>query len=164
MPLLPGKSKKAMSENIKKEMDSGKPQKQSIAIALSARRASRKKMSQGGAASHSYKSQHAAHDHEMERLEHMSQGGGIAEEIMKRKKRASGGMVDLEESSEEQPNQYDELNMEAAGKELYDDSQLEPQPLDSNEHGDDGLPHDEHDRVERIRMRMKRSGRGMMSG
>jgi hypothetical protein len=35
MPLKSWKSKKVISSNIKKEMKAGKPQKQSIAIALS---------------------------------------------------------------------------------------------------------------------------------
>jgi hypothetical protein len=35
MPLLPGKSQKVISKNIKTEMAHGKPQKQAVAIALS---------------------------------------------------------------------------------------------------------------------------------
>lgn len=35
MPLKAGKSKKVVSENIKTEMQHGKPQKQAIAIAMS---------------------------------------------------------------------------------------------------------------------------------
>ena len=34
MPLIKSKSKKAIGKNIKTEMNSGKPQKQAIAIAL----------------------------------------------------------------------------------------------------------------------------------
>jgi hypothetical protein len=35
MPLKTGKSKKAISSNIKTEMAAGKPQKQAVAIAMS---------------------------------------------------------------------------------------------------------------------------------
>lgn len=38
MPLVKGKSKKAVSENIRTEMAEGKPQKQSVAIALNVAR------------------------------------------------------------------------------------------------------------------------------
>ena len=40
MPLVKGKSKKAVSTNIKKEMEAGKPQKQAVAIALNVARKS----------------------------------------------------------------------------------------------------------------------------
>lgn len=42
-PLKPGKSKKVISENIKTEMEHGKSQKQSIAIALNKAGKSNKK-------------------------------------------------------------------------------------------------------------------------
>lgn len=38
MPLAKGYGKKSISKNIKTEMDAGKPQKQSVAIALSTAR------------------------------------------------------------------------------------------------------------------------------
>lgn len=49
MPLVHGKSDKAFSENVSREMDAGKPQKQAVAIAYSVKReASHKKMGHGG--------------------------------------------------------------------------------------------------------------------
>ena len=46
MPLMHGKSQKAFKHNIEAEMDAGKPQKQSLAIAYSMKR--KKKMCAGG--------------------------------------------------------------------------------------------------------------------
>lgn len=50
MPLMKSRSKKAMSKNIETEMDSGKPQKQAVAIAYSVmKRARKNKKAFGGA-------------------------------------------------------------------------------------------------------------------
>lgn len=43
MPLKKGKSRKAISANIKTEMKAGKPQKQAVAIALNTARRSKGK-------------------------------------------------------------------------------------------------------------------------
>jgi len=41
MPLIKSPSKKAVSENIRREMAAGRPQKQAVAIALSTQRRAR---------------------------------------------------------------------------------------------------------------------------
>lgn len=49
MPLMQGKSKKSFSKNVETEMDEGKPQKQSLAIAYAVmKKNKRKKMAEGG--------------------------------------------------------------------------------------------------------------------
>lgn len=80
----------------------------------------------------------------------------IADAVMaKRKKYADGGMVDLEKNSEEDKNNEDDLSYEAILKEQYDLSQLDEQPHDSNEHGDELEDADEHDMVSSVRKKMR---------
>ncbi len=47
MPLVKSKSKKAFSENVKREMEAGKPQKQAVAIAYSVKRKAQGKKKHG---------------------------------------------------------------------------------------------------------------------
>lgn len=114
MPLMHGKSKEAFSHNVKAEMDSGKPQKQALAIAYSAKRHAmkKKKMAMGGYAHGG----HVKHMEENEKLhphhepmEHkavmdeddeddmplMAHGGmhPVALMIMHKKKMADGGVA-----------------------------------------------------------------------
>ena len=104
---------------------------------------------------------------------HLAHGGdvdehydSIADAILSKKRKAKmmaeGGMVDLEENSEESPNNEDQMSFKANGKEQYDLSQLGDEPEDSNEHGDEREMSEEnqHDMVDSIRrkMKMKRMG------
>ena len=47
MPLLKGKSRKVIGENIKTEIKAGKPQKQAVAIAYSEKREAAKSKTKG---------------------------------------------------------------------------------------------------------------------
>lgn len=59
MPLIPSKSKKAFSKNVETEMEHGKPQKQSLAIAFNVKRkAGKKKYAEGGKVNESAASEH----------------------------------------------------------------------------------------------------------
>lgn len=49
MPLVKSKSKKAISQNIRTEMEAGKPQKQAVAIALNVARKKGAKIPKKGA-------------------------------------------------------------------------------------------------------------------
>lgn len=180
MPLIKGKSKKAFSHNVASEMDAGKPQDQSLAIAYNMKRKNSKKMAYGGMAENDAEpsmpqakpdNMRPAEDEYM--ADHFAKGGmadadehysSIADAILAKKKKAKmmadGGMVDIEENGEEEGSSpYDDMNADAAMKELYDDEQLRAQPEDSNEKGDD-ISSDSHDMVDAIRKKY-RAKKGM---
>jgi hypothetical protein len=93
----------------------------------------------------------ASDDREMDMLT-----DSIADSIIrKRKMMAEGGQVDLEANSREDKNNEDDMSHEALLKEQYDDSQLSPQPRDSNEHGHELSDEDAHSMVEAIRRKLR---------
>lgn len=78
--------------------------------------------------------------------------------MKKRRMMADGGEVDLQENSNEDLNNEDQMSYDAARKKTYYDlDQLEDQPMDSNEHGDDLTDEDEHNQsmIGMIRRKMK---------
>lgn len=201
MPLIKGSSRKSIGKNIETEERNGKPQKQSIAIALNTARMAKKKSKGSGsmqemegpesiadAVMSKRKAQRMAEGGEVEgetlgsrigfpgaepRAKKMAYGGMAEDDnephmpMRKPDNRrlpieeymadhfAEGGMVDLNEESEEQPNEYDEQNELAANRPQYDDSQISPQPRNSNEHGDMLDDEDEHGLSAAIRARIK---------
>lgn len=189
MPLIKSKSKKAFEENIKSEMDAGKPQKQSLAIAYAVKRKAPKKMAEGGEVSFWDKVKEAAKpkslvpagqaeeraaawDPSKQKPVKKAKGGeighpaSISEAIMrKRKMMAEGGEAEeheepLEENSEETPDLFSELNLEAGEGENYSEhaalDELD-QPEDSNLMGDDREKDrsDIHSMVDKIRARIR---------
>ena len=175
MPLIKRPSKKAFDHNMKAEMDAGKPQDQSLAIAYDVQRRSKKKMARGGMVEQDRMAADASapatpmRKPDNRRLPmdeymapKMADGGEVAprsisEAIMRKRKMmmAEGGEVDLDcYEDPANPNGYDDENMDAVMKELYDDYQIGPEPMDSNEHGDD-IESDKHDMVSMIRRKMR---------
>lgn len=156
MPLIHGKSKNAPSN------DSPAPESKSLAVAYSIKRNAQKgKMAKGG---HVHGEECMAEGgmcyakggevHEMDSFERPNT---LAEAIMnsrKDKMYAEGGMADIEDNGEEMSNDLDDLNEDAVKKELYDDSQLEAQPMDSNEDGD-SIDSDAYDMVSAIRKKIR---------
>lgn len=101
--LLKSKSKKAFSHNVETEMDSGKPQKQALAIAYSMKKKA-KKMAMGGMASsctehcnspcevHEQANLPMEHDEAMERTNDAAMAEDMVGRIMQ-KRMSKGGMV-----------------------------------------------------------------------
>lgn len=162
--MLKFKSKKPMDEGMDMDAADAKP---SLATAMAVRR-NVKKMAYGGAADRATNAvppePRKPDNMRPPEAEYMAnrfaQGGevddhydGIASAIMRKKRMAAGGMVDINENAEESgQSPYDDMNSEAAMKELYEDDQLGPQPESSNEHGD---ADDDYSVSSQVRKRMK---------
>lgn len=119
MPLIHGKSKKAFEKNVSTEMHSGKPQKQSLAIAYNIQRQAKKKAAKGGVA------------HELPEVEH--EEGSTADRILARKKMAQGGMVDLKEVYDE-PEVEEELDFGTSPDSLEEEPSEAQSRVDSIRH------------------------------
>jgi len=174
MPLIQGKSKKTFEKNVSTEMKSGKPQGQALAIAYNVKRKNqRKKMADGGEAKRSpaWTEQQNVDQDRSEQFQKGFKGPsliegikGLFEKKKERQKLAEGGeveeqlpegMVDLNENAEEEGSSpYDSMNSNAVMKELYDLSQLDEQPHDSNLR-DVEIESDDHDMVDQIRRKYK---------
>lgn len=145
MPLIKRKSDKALSHNIKAEMDAGKPKKQALAIALDVQRRARK--SKGG----------RIVDIAPEASEKPS---SMAEAIMKKRKMAHGGEIDIAENAKQLTDSFDDLTEEAVDS-LYESESAEldkvHNPLDSTSHDVDLEDADERGKsmISKIRSRMK---------
>jgi hypothetical protein len=77
VPLIQGKSKKSFEKNLKTEMEHGKPQKQSLAIAYAMKRKA-KKMAEGGQAGPVLPGADDAQE-SMRKAFHFAEGGPVAE-------------------------------------------------------------------------------------
>lgn len=112
-----------------------------------------------------YMADHFADGGEVESLDSDDHYESIADAILAKKRKSmekpDSGSVDLDENAHEDGRSpYDEDNLYATKKELYDDDQMSPEPRDSNEYGDD-IDSDEHDMVSQIRKKMKAKKMGM---
>lgn len=175
MPLIKKPSKSAFKKNVETEMDAnpGKDNRaQNLAIAYSVQRRAKKKppvkMAEGGIAGWQRDPHRDPTDIEDDRATSTTPAS-VVDAIMRKRMQdqhmmAEGGM--LEDDSEDQhgethdtedPNEFNDLNLEAAGKELYDENQLSPQPTDSNETGDSEEMSEENkqDMISMIRRKMR---------
>lgn len=120
MPLIQGKSKKAVSNNIKTEMGAGKPQKQSIAIALSVQRKNKAKKARGGEITAKDESRASADSSRDDReFSMMAQGGTV---LAKSEKRPDAdNQDDLERGHERHSPESDARSERRASADTSDD-------------------------------------------
>lgn len=165
MPLL---KRKPMKQMDKSEMSD--PQSLAIALGVQSQARKKKKMADGGQVEPQKKLGEIINypgvdksPSPMPSPKSYAKGGmamrdeSMAQAIMRKRKEkmmAEGGMVELD-NHEEPADAFDDLNEEAALKELYDDEQLSADPMDSNEHSVELSDEDSHDMVSAIRRKMR---------
>lgn len=96
---------------------------------------------------------------EVDDEEEMEHDASIAGAIMRKRKYAEGGEVDLDMNAEEEPNHEDDDSYEALQKENYsEEAGLDEakNPKDSSEHGHEISDEDAHDMVSKIRKLMSK--------
>lgn len=149
MPLVQGKSKKSFSENVKREMDAGKPQPQALAIAYSVKRKNmRKKKALGGEiTANDERRANADNAKDNRDLKMMASGGSVEIdfesekranaddahtpeelEMLRRKRMASGGAIEIDFVSEKRANannadDEEEMNM-VKGKRMQREQEI----------------------------------------
>jgi hypothetical protein len=169
MPLIKKPSKKAFSENVKTEMNAGKPQNQSLAIAYDVKKRStpKKKMAEGGIIDKLGSSLDAIADKMDPDKDMPSIGKKVPYNPNNVHKygfdslKAEGGLIEdesiLEDNNEEQPNGFYPLNEHSSLEHNPDDAFMDmDQPEDSNLHGDldEMNDSDKHDMISKIRRSM----------
>lgn len=160
MPLFHGKSKKDFSKNVATEMDEGRPEKQSLAIAYAMKRRG-EKMAHGGMAGQqsgcssdcvqpcAIHQMASGYDHPQE--QHYADGG-MVDRIMKKREGmysqggmvANGGMDELDDLADGRANEFDDLSLRDDLESGYDGANS------GDELGDAQEDHDREDIVSRI--------------
>lgn len=148
MPLIKGRSNKSFSHNVKAEMDAGKPQKQSLAIAYSMKRKA-KKMAMGGDPDMTEDSpvESDLMDHKKMANETEAENHDLVDSIMKKRGYSEGGMIanEQEQITDDMPNNFDDLSLRDDLESSYGDDDNSGDSL-----GNEQLSEDEHDMISRI--------------
>lgn len=117
MPLINGKSKESFVNNMKTEMNAGKPKAQSLAIAYAMKRKA-KKMAEGGFVEEETASgmEPMPMEHEVHNMMAEEEDNDMLDKIMAQRYSkggmvANGGMDDLDQMADGKPNNFDDLSM-----------------------------------------------------
>lgn len=148
MPLIQNKSKKSFSKNVGELMHSGKPQKQSLAIAYNIMRKNRmKKMAEGGmvAPPDQYMDEEDMGSADVDPMSHGGMAHKIAHILMSKKGYAEGGMVEDEDSDSELASlPMDDDDAVHGEPEGYDSPREDAEGMhDRAMEGEEGEPHDD---------------------